>query len=214
MLRQLLFNSYSIGIFPPPSAEKGTIMLLLRTLFSLSLVVMLVTSLGLTVSAQDSSSAKNDIDLQYYHKYLELAQHDLETALKANRRIPDMISKLTMMRLKNQVIYAKSMLQQATATTDHERHMTHLQIVEGELQLAEQQLKWAMDLNESRPGTIDDDKVKRLQLSVDLARLALQRAKQPEITVDPLQHLQWQIDRLRTELLSLQVEFERVRSSQ
>lgn len=34
------------------------------------------------------------------------------------------------------------------------------------------------------------------------------------VTSDPLDHLQWQIDRLRTELLSLQVEFERTRSGQ
>lgn len=88
---------------------------------------------------------------------------------------------------------------------------THLQNVENDVTLAEQQLVWAKDVNQHQEGLVSDDEVKRLQLSVDLARLALERAKQPKIKADPLHHLQWQIDRLRSELLNLQVEFERVR---
>lgn len=178
----------------------------------------LIVALGLLIaggqlSAQDRPPGDDDINVQYYRKNLELAQHHLQTALKANQRIPSMHSKLTMIRLKNQVLYAKELVAQATAKTDQDLHQTHLQNVENDLHRAEQQLRWATEANRKSHGSVGEDELKRLQLTVDLARLALQRAKQPEIFDDPLHHLQWQIDRLRSELLSLQVEFERTRAS-
>ena len=110
----------------------------------------------------DAAPANEGVDIRFFQKKLELAKHDLKTAVKANQRVPN-------------------------------------------------QLVWAKDVNQHQEGLVSDDEVKRLQLSVDLARLALERAKQPKIKADPLHHLQWQIDRLRSELLNLQVEFERVR---
>jgi hypothetical protein len=119
-----------------------------------------------------------------------------------------MNSKLSMLRLENQVAYATKLLQQAGKQTDHDLHKSHLQSVKNDVVLAEQQLAWAKKVT----GYLREDELKRLELNAQFARLALERAEQPEITADPMQHLQWQIDRLRSELLSLQVEFERTRS--
>ncbi|QDV47548.1 hypothetical protein Enr13x_74580 [Stieleria neptunia] len=153
--------------------------------------------------AQEEKAATDHVDLRYFQKKLELAEHDLETALEANRRIPNMNSKLSMLRLENQVAYATQLLQQAGKHTDHDLHKSHLQSVKNDVILAEQQLSWARKAS----GYLRSDQVKRLELTAQLARLALERAEQPKITADPLHHLQWQIDRLRSELLSLQVEF-------
>ena len=159
----------------------------------------------------DTAPSTGSVDVRYFQKKLELAKHDLQSAVKANQQVPNLTSKLMMIRLQNQVNYTETLLKQATAKTDHDLHATHLQNVENDVTLAEQQLVWAKDVNQHQAGLVSDDEVKRLQLSVELARLALERAKQPKIKADPLHHLQWQIDRLRSELLNLQVEFERVR---
>jgi hypothetical protein len=159
----------------------------------------------------DTASSTGGVDVRYFQKKLELAKHDLQRAVKANQRVPNLTSKLMMIRLHNQVDYTETLLKHATAKTDHDLHTTHLQNVENDVTLTEQQLVWAKDVNQHQAGLVSNDEVKRLQLSVDLARLALERAKQPKIKADPLHHLQWQIDRLRSELLNLQVEFERVR---
>tara|TARA_R110002073_G_scaffold149534_7_gene303282 strand:+ start:1099 stop:1671 length:573 start_codon:yes stop_codon:yes gene_type:complete len=173
-----------------------------------------IISMTPQVMSQDAKPAPDDIDVQYFGKKLELAEHDLLTAIEANRRIPNMNTKLSMLRLENQVTYATMLFQQAGATSDHDLHKSHLQSVENDLRLAEAQLKWAEEVNSKHSGFIREDQVNRLRLSAELTRLALTRAQQPEITSDPLHHLHWQIDRLQSELLSLQVEFERVRSGQ
>ncbi|EMB16443.1 MULTISPECIES: hypothetical protein [Rhodopirellula] len=169
------------------------------------LIGLPLTSIAMT---QEPNAATDDVDVRYFQKKLELAKHDLDTALKANRRIPNMNSKLSMLRLENQVAYATKLLQQAGKQTDHDLHKSHLQSVKNDVVLAEQQLAWAKKVT----GYLREDELKRLELNAQFARLALERAEQPEITADPMQHLQWQIDRLRSELLSLQVEFERTRS--
>lgn len=171
-----------------------------------------MVSMTSLVMSQETKSAADDVDVQYFQKKLELAEHDLLTAIEANRRIPNINTKLSMLRLENQVTYATKLLQQAGATSDHDLHKSHLQSVENDLRLAEAQLKWAEEVNSKHSGLLREDQVKRLRLSVELARLALKRAQQPHITSDPLHHLHWQIDRLQSELLSLQVEFERIRS--
>ncbi|WP_182870668.1 hypothetical protein [Stieleria mannarensis] len=153
--------------------------------------------------------AASDIDVRYFHKKLELAQHDLQTALDANRRIPNLNSKLSLLRLENQVTYAKKLVEQAGKHDDIDLHESHLESLKNDLSLAEKQLAWAKKASEY----VRDDEVKRQELVAQLARLALERAEQPEVTADPTQHLQWQIDRLRSELLALRVEFERTRSA-
>lgn len=154
-------------------------------------------------------ASSSNVDERYFRKKLELAMHDLQTALQANRQLPNLNSKLLVSRLRNQVAYATMLVQQAGKPSDHDLHQSHLQAVEDDVSLADEQLAHAKKLG----GYLRADQVKRIELSAELARLALERAQQPKITADPIQHMQWQIDRLRSELLSLQVEFERTRSS-
>lgn len=172
------------------------------------IVALAVTPIAISQESVREHETASDIETRYFQKKLELAKHDLETAMEANRRIPNMNSKLSLLRLENQVAYASKLVEQAGKHADHDLHESHLQSVKNDSILAEQQLAWAKKAS----GYLRDDQVKRLELAAQLARLALERAKQPEITADPMQHLQWQIDRLRSELLSLQVEFERTRS--
>ena len=171
-------------------------------------VATLATSDAVSQEPRHDHGAASDIDARYFRKKLELAQHDLKVALDANRRIPNMNSKLSLLRLENQVAYAAKLVEQAGKHDDHDLHQSHLQSVKNDVVLAEEQLAWARKAS----GYLRDDQVKRLELNAQLARLALERAEQPEITADPTRHLQWQIDRLRSELLSLHVEFERTRS--
>ena len=177
--------------------------------------VIAVFAVSAAISQENSQNeqahnehAATDIDARYFQKNLELAKHDLQTALAANRRIPNLNSKLLLLRLENQVAYATKLVEQVGKHADHDLHKSHLQSVKNDAILAEKQLAWASKAS----GYLRDDQMKRIELAAQLARLALERAEQPGITADPMQHLQWQIDRLRSELLSLQVEFERTRS--
>lgn len=186
-----------------------------RMVASLVFGVISVFAVSAAMSQENSQNeqshnehASTDIDARYFEKNLELAKHDLQTALAANRRIPNMNSKLSLLRLESQVAYATKLVEQAGKHTDHALHKSHLQSVKNDVILAEEQLAWAKKAS----GYLRKDQVKRMELAAQFARLALERAEQPEITADPTQHMQWQIDRLRSELLSLQVEFERTRS--
>ena len=185
----------------------------LRTQIARSILLLAWTLLpaGLTVS-QDSSDRKRDVDVRYFQKKLELAKHDLETAVEANREIPNLNSELTLLRLQNQVEYSEKLLDDAQNNVEHDSHSAHLQNLKNDLALAEQRYLWSKEANQRYPGVVDQAERKRLQLAVEFARLALERAKQSEITEDPTRHLQWQIDRLRSEISTLTVELERVRS--
>ncbi len=183
----------------------------------LPVLIVLFAALSLVNSkhpvwAQDSAEKADDVNVRYFKANLKLARHDLQLASNANRRIPNMTSKLTMIRLQNQVKYAAKLLEQAMTKDVDDLHMAHLQSVENDLDLAERHLKWAKEVSQKHSGSFRDDQLERLRLSAELARLALQRAKSPEATADAITHVQWQIDRMRSEVLSLQVEFERIRS--
>lgn len=172
--------------------------------------MLAITSVPFAMSL-DAAPATEGVDVRFFRKKLELAKHDLQTAVKANQQVPNLTSKLMMIRLQNQVDYTETLLKHATAKADDDLHVVHLQNVKNDVTIAEQQLAWAKNVNQQHAGLVSDDEVKRLKLSVDLARLALEKAKQPKIKADPLHHLQWQIDRLQSDLLNLQVKFERVR---
>ena len=180
----------------------------------LFLIAVLLPALGShRVWSQDKSAEATDVNVRYFQANLELAKHDLQVASTANRRIPNMTSKLAMIRLQNQVKYAAKLLEQSMTKDVDDLHMAHLQTVENDLTLAERQLKWAEEVSQKHSGSVRDDQLARLRLSAELARLAFKRAKDSKITADPITHVQWQIDRLRSEVLNLQVEFERNRSS-
>lgn len=182
----------------------------LLAIFVVGIISLVAASEAMSQEPAHNEHAASDIDARYYEKKLELAKHDLQTALASNRRIPNMNSKLSILRLENQVAYATKLVEQSGKHTDHDLHTIHLQSVKNDVILAEEQLAWAKKAS----GYLREDQIERLELSAQLARLALERAEQPEITADPMQHVQWQIDRLRSELLNLQVEFERTRSAQ
>ncbi|EMI23097.1 MULTISPECIES: hypothetical protein [Rhodopirellula] len=177
-------------------------------LVHVAIAVLISLPLTSMAMAQEPNAATDDVDVRYFQKKLELAKHDRDTALKANRRIPGMNSKLSLLRLQNQVAYATKLVEHAGKHADHDLHKSHLQSLKNDVIFAEEQLAWARKAS----GYVREDQLKRLELNAQLARLALERAEQPEITADPMHHLQWQIDRLRSELLSLQIEFERTRS--
>lgn len=166
-------------------------------------------------SAQEVSGDDRDLTQRLAEKRLELATHDLKTAIAANRRIPNLHSKLTIMRLEQQVTNARSLLEHArSGDRDQAKlHAVHLRSVQDDLDLARQQLRWAKRIEDNQPGSIETAAMKRLQLAVELAELALARAKSTEITADPFIHLQWQIDRMQSEILSLHIEMERLRRS-
>lgn len=189
---------------------------LLKTVFFVAILVPLICPSS--AWSQDEASDAVDVNLRYFQTKLELARHDLQSALNLNRRIPNLNTKLTMIRLRNQVKYATKLVEQAMTEDlddlhiDH-LHMAHLRSVENDVAIAEQQLRWAEESNQKYLDTVGDDDLRRLKISVRLARLGLERAKDPKLMTDPMYHFQWQIDRLRSEVLSLQIEFERNRSS-
>ena len=176
--------------------------------FVVGIVSIVTAPAAMSQEPAHNEHATSDIDVRYFDKKLELAKHDLQSALEANRRIPNMNSKLLLLRLEDQVTYAMKLVEQAGKHSEHDLHTIHLQAVKNDVVLAEEQLALAKKMS----GYLREDQVQRLELAAQLARLALERAEQPQITADPMQHMQWQIDRLRSELLSLQVEFERTLS--
>jgi len=163
---------------------------------------------------------------QYLQKQHELAEHQHNAALETNRDVGLIYSKQTLLRLQQQMEYTGLLLKLAqhqdqsksgenrdssepSATHGSQPMAASLKLVQQEAELANQRLQWAREANAEVIGSILPREMRTYELRAELAELAVKRAKQEDFASDPMEHLQWQLNRLRSDLRQLQIEIEK-----
>lgn len=181
----------------------------------LSLFFACATVPGQEPAAHKSPESGNvgDAQVRYAEANLRLAEIELEIALTANKKIASTYSALTVQRLRNNVSYAKEMVRfEAGDHSDHSLHKLHLADLEMERQFAEAELAAVVQAIEAVPGSVDALEIARFRAAAEVARLAVDKARDPKVTQSPIDHLQWRIDRIRSELTRLYVRMDRIES--
>lgn len=161
-------------------------------------------------AAGSDATEPEELQRKYLNKQVELAAHELDVVIRANEEIPLMYSKLTLLRLKKQLEHAKASLTAFKNRDQFDKNLpaASLKLVENEADIAQQRLRWAIEANQEVPGAVGEADLTAYRLKAEMARLALQRARQKGYFDDPMTHLQWQLNRLRSEVLELLVRME------
>ena len=192
----------------------------MMTLLNTCLPVFCISSCTLLLAARSASGAEpgeppaeqstlqssNQFDVQLAKVRLQLAKVELERALGANERVR-IYPPVTLQFLRRNVDVAQAKLE-AVTKPGGDSHDAHLRELENNLKTAELKWKIAFETRERSPGALDEAGVEALRLRVEVARLALARARQPETVTTPLNHLQWEIEQLRDEMLELTLRVE------
>ncbi len=173
--------------------------------FVMILFVLLVFSKVAGQSPDSGNDNSEGIRIRYARASWQLAQLELEIVLNANKEIPNLHTPRTIRRLRNNIDYAKEMLRYETERGENGLHKLHLRELEVELEVARLELNAARKLNEQLPGAVGDLEFGKLRVATDVARLALDKAREPAVVQSREDHLQWQIDRMRTELTRLYI---------
>lgn len=168
-------------------------------------------SLQADTSAATNSTARNDSSetpaVQLARARLKLAKVELERALATNKRV-QIYSAVTLELLRRNVDICETRLAALSRPSEVNSHAAHLRELEAKLKIAELRRKVAVKLQERLPGSIDASKVEAARLRVEVARLALARARDPAHVATPLDHMQWQLEQLRQEMLDLTLRVE------
>ena len=169
---------------------------------SLLLVIALAAALGQAPGQVQSSAREPEesLGVRFARANLRLAEIDLKIVLAGNQKLPNLHTTHTIMRLRNSVAYAKEMLRYEMDRQDDGRSKLYLLEVEGDLALAESDLKTATAANRQATGSVNDLEIERLRSVVDVAQLAVEKARSLSATHSPAELLQWQVDRLRSDL--------------
>lgn len=162
---------------------------------------------------QDEDPDKENINVRYARKRLEIAKTDLEIALSQNRRIQNSNNKVFLNRLNTQIELAEMILATALKDETVDAHKMHIKRLEASVDLTKSQLEWIRKINIGIPGMYREEYLNRAQQSVELAQLELEKATNSRVTKTPIDHLQWQIDQIQSEMLFMQLKIERLGSA-
>lgn len=182
--------------------------------FGIGICVLLAAAL--TSSADESKKqdaadaaqkSTDSLDMQLTKARLQLAKVELDRALAVNERMP-VFTPATIQLLRRNVEVAEAKLAALKDSQQVNAHAAHVCELENGLKLAEHKWKLAIRIRERSPGLIDDARVEVLRLRVEVARLALARSKEPDLVTTPIQHIEWELDQLRDDLLDLTLRIE------
>jgi len=151
-----------------------------------------------------------DIRIRYARANLHLTEVELQIALTGNKRISNLYTARTVQRLRNNVAHAQEMLRYEAERGDVGLHKLHLRESEGELAVAQSELKSAIAVNRQQPGSINNLEIERLRAAKEVARLALEKARERAAMQTPMVHMQYQIDRMQSELSRMHVLIDKV----
>ena len=180
-------------------------------LASIAIVAMNPFSAPRGIAEQNDSVV--DTNVRYARAMSDLAAHELQQAMAENSTVAGTNANVLVERLKNNALIAKERLQLALMGKAQSIHQVHLREMGGNLKIAELALDNVLRLNERAPGLISADEVTRLRMTVEVARLAFERARDPAAIESHDAHVQWQLDHLRHEVLSLHTRMAELESS-
>lgn len=153
--------------------------------------------------------ASEGLEVRYARAYLQLAQTDLQIALQANAKVRGMFPESALQPLQHVVVIAQEQVNHALHQNAQSLHKVHIRQAELAVQDAEADLQRALAVNRRMPKLLTPTEIRQLRLRLKVARLALVRARAVDAR-NPLEHVQWQLDELRTDLLRLRSQMERL----
>ena len=152
------------------------------------------------------------LEVQLAKARLQLAKVELERALTANQKQHPVFSPVTVHLLQRNVEVAEARLDALKDPAQRDLHASHLRQLESALKIAEHRWSSAARMRERSPGLIDDARFEALRLRVEVARLALARAKESDVVTTPIDHMRWELDQMRQVILDLTLHMEELAS--
>jgi len=154
------------------------------------------------------NESNGNLDMQLAKARLKLANLELKRVSAANKRLPGLYSLVTIELLRRDVNIAQMRLDALSRSGAANTHAAHLRWLESTVKIAEFRWKTAERLRERSPELSEASQVETQRLRAEVARLALARARDPARVATPVDHMQWQLDQLRQELLELTLRVE------
>ena len=157
-----------------------------------------------TLQRSQSSSTTNTetIDVRYAKAFLELAQLDLQQALEAHEKDPGSTSDAAIETRQGTLALAKSQLDKVLREAGTDSAIDHIQKCEEPNGTAEAEYQNATAANRKSPASVSQSEPERLRPTAEVARLGLIKTSAADVN-STLQVLQWQLEELRSDVLSL-----------
>jgi multidrug resistance efflux pump len=164
-------------------------------------------------AAEAKHDSSDNVDVQLATARLKLAKVELERALAANERVP-IYTDVTLELLRRNVDICEARLEALARPTEAKLHTAHARELESKLKITEREWQRAVTLHQRLPSSFDASYVEAARLRVDVARLALARARDPAHVTTQHDHMRWQLEQLRQEMLEMTLRVEELSNRQ
>lgn len=177
------------------------------TLFFLGALAALPQDRQTTRQTTEIKAAES-VGVSYARANMRLAQIDLEIVLSGNQAVSNLHSAQTIQRLRNNVAHSQDLLDYEIDQSKRSLQALRVRDLEREVKLAESGLASAISADRQMPGSVSDTEIERLRVTLEIARLALKMAREPDVRLSAEDQLRWQLEQLRSELTRLYVQLE------
>ena len=146
-------------------------------------------------------SARYELLVRYAKANMDLAEVDLQQAMKINRKSPGSVPRLTLERLQSNVAVTRKQFEEASLASANGMKQVRLEHAKEKLRLALIQLTKAQEMADE--GLVEDLEMKRLSLRYEVAKLNLALIENPDNFITLLQFVESKVQRLSEEVLEL-----------
>jgi len=142
------------------------------------------------------------IDVRYAKALVGLAKLELLKAVEANQKTSGSFSDEAIDTLRQSLGNAELQLAESIRKARADTQNAHVRKCEESVRAADAEWRRAIAANRKTPGSVSENELERLRLTAEVARLGLIKARAANAQ-SALEHLQWQLEELRSEVLSL-----------
>jgi hypothetical protein len=179
----------------------------IATSFVAAFVIATVWASWQTVSKAAEESAS--LDVRFAAAQLRLAQAELEYTLDVNSNSPGLYPDNFIAELRVRIDIARAALDETSKPGGGDVAQIYIHQAEGELKIAELHLAEGRKLHEANPRIVNDLYLKRLELRVEAAKLAIDKVRSPEFQKSETEQIRWQLAQLQRDMLRLRVRIEK-----
>lgn len=156
----------------------------------------------------NSHVEQESTDVRLARAHVKLAKLEVERALEANKRNANTYSAEYIELLKLHILIDEAELEQNLKGEDADAHEVCIKNAEATLKIAQSMLTSFQDVHKRAPSSSTKFDLEQAAVNVEIAELELEQAKQLEShdTKAILLHLQRQVERLRHQVMKLQVK--------
>jgi hypothetical protein len=158
-----------------------------------------------------AEKSRESVAVRYARAAANLARVALREAQETNRNAPHTFPETELNRLNQGVQVSEQRLKIALDASQRGFHQGNLLFAETAIKIAEVDYSKALKANEKVKGTVGATELERLKLTIETARLSLERLQ--AFGDDPasgLAEAQWEIEQLRDEVLRLRNRVEQL----